>query len=252
VQPFIWESSGGRSLLNSGTAQIRRRLAGGVSAAASYTLAKSMDNASSLGAGATVVAQNDQDLEAEWGLSNFDRRHQFNAQAMWELPFGADRRWLTHGGSLAGILGDWNLSANLTAQSGTPYTVRVIGAASDAARGTSGSLRANDNGSVTSLAQPTITEYFNVAAFSVPAPGTFGDAARNSVVGPGSGQLNAQVIRDVRLGGRRSLSISLNANNLLNTVQWASIDTNLNSPTFGQVLSVRPMRSMTVTARMRF
>jgi hypothetical protein len=60
------------------------------------------------------------------------------------------------------------------------------------------------------------------------------------------------LIRDVRLGQRRSLSISLNANNLLNTVQWAAIDTNLNSATFGQVLSVRPMRSVTLTARMRF
>jgi hypothetical protein len=128
----------------------------------------------------------------------------------------------------------------------------VIGAASDAARGTSGSLRANDNGGAIALDQPTISQFFNVAAFSVPVPGTFGNSARNIVIGPGSGQLNAQVIRDVRFGRTRSLSISLNANNLLNMVQWASIDTNLNSPTFGQVLSVRPMRSVTANVRMRF
>ena len=54
-------------------------MAHGISVGANYTLAKSMDNASSLGAGGAVVAQNDQDLGAEWALSNFDRRHQFSA-----------------------------------------------------------------------------------------------------------------------------------------------------------------------------
>ena len=49
-----------RQLLSSGAAW-----RSGFSAGANYTLAKSMDNASSLGAGGAVVAQNDQDLEAE-------------------------------------------------------------------------------------------------------------------------------------------------------------------------------------------
>ena len=50
----------------------------------------------------------------------------------------------------------------------------------------------------------------------------------------------------MRLGGNRALTLQVNAINLLNTVQWASVDTNVNSPTFGQVLSVRPMRTVTL------
>ena len=65
TQPFIWESSGGHSLMNAGNLQLQRRLANGYSGGVSYTLAKSMDNASSLGAGGAVVAQNDKDLAAE-------------------------------------------------------------------------------------------------------------------------------------------------------------------------------------------
>jgi hypothetical protein len=252
VQSFIWESSEGHSLLNSGTMQLRRKLAGGFSANASYTLAKSMDNASSLGAGATVVAQNDQDLEAEWARSNFDRRHQVTAQALWELPFGVNRRWLENGGLLTTLFGSWNLSANFTYQSGSPFTPRIIGAASDAARGTSGSLRANYDGSAIALADPTISQFFNTAAFSVPAAGTFGDSSRNIIVGPSSHQLNASFSRDLRLGGNRTVTLSLNAINVLNTVQLNAIDTYLNSPTFGQVLSVRPLRTMTVNVRVRF
>ncbi len=71
-------------------------------------------------------------------------------------------------------------------------------------------------------------------------------------VGPGSRQLDAQFSRDVRLGPRRVLSINLNATNLLNMVNYAAIDTVVNSPTFGQVLSVRPMRSMQAGLRFRF
>ena len=72
------------------------------------------------------------------------------------------------------------------------------------------------------------------------------------IVGPGGHQLNGTLVRDIRLSGNRAVTLQINATNLLNTVQWASIDTNINSPTFGQVLSVRPMRAATMTLRFRF
>jgi hypothetical protein len=48
------------------------------------------------------------------------------------------------------------------------------------------------------------------------------------------------------------MSVQLDANNLLNLVNYGAIDTVVNSPTFGQVLSVRPMRSMRISVRFRF
>ena len=44
-------------------------------------------------AAAAVVAQNDQDLAAERGLSSFDQRHRFTGDFTYQLPFGADQRW---------------------------------------------------------------------------------------------------------------------------------------------------------------
>ncbi|MEO7275360.1 MAG: carboxypeptidase regulatory-like domain-containing protein, partial [Vicinamibacterales bacterium] len=64
VQPFLWETSEGSSTLHAGSFRLRRRPVKGVGFGASYTLARSRDNASSLGGGGTVVAQNDQDLGA--------------------------------------------------------------------------------------------------------------------------------------------------------------------------------------------
>jgi hypothetical protein len=252
VQAFTWESSGGHSILNAGNVQLRRKLANGVSGGASYTLARSMDNASSLGAGAPVVAQNDKDLASEWALSSFDRRQQFSGEVSIELPMGPNRRWMKNGGLLAGVVGEWTAGLTLTLQSGNPLTARVIGAASDVSRGTNGSLRADYTGAPIQLSNPTVDEFFNVAAFAVPGTGLFGDSSRNSIVGPGARQLNGVLTRDIRLTSNRTVSLQVNANNLLNTVQWGSVDTNVNSPTFGQVLSVRPMRSVTVNVRFRY
>jgi hypothetical protein len=128
----------------------------------------------------------------------------------------------------------------------------VQAAAADVARGTSGTLRANYTGDAIGVNDPTIDLFFNTAAFSVPAAGTFGTASRNLIIGPGSRQLDAQFARDIRLGGTRVLTVNLNATNLLNMVNYSAIDTVVNSPTFGQVLSVRPMRSMQFGLRFRF
>jgi trimeric autotransporter adhesin len=252
VQAFLWETSEGSSILHAGSFRLRRRPVKGIGFGASYTLARSRDDASSLGGGGTVVAQNDQDLNAEWGLSSFDRRHQLSTDASIELPFGPNRPWLNGGGLWAALLRDWRLTTTYTWQSGTPLTARVLASVSDALRGTNGTLRADYNGDRIQLAGPTIDEFFNTAAFSVPGPGLFGNSARNLIIGPDSELLNAQFSRDVRMGGNRAITLQLNATNLLNMVNYAAVDTVVNSPTFGQVLSVRPMRSMQFTLHFRF
>ena len=235
-----------------GTFRLRRRPAKGIGFGASYTIAKSRDNASTIGGGGTVVAQDDQNLDAEWGLSSFDRRHQFSADVNVEFPFGQNRPWLNQGGFWAAVLENWRMNTTLNWQSGTPYTPRVQAAAADVARGTSNSLRANYNGQAIQVNDPTIDLYFNTKAFSVPPAGTFGTASRNMTTGPGSRQLDAQLSRDIRLGRTRAVTFQLNASNLLNMVNYAGLDTVVNSPTFGQIVSVRPMRSMSVNFRFRY
>ena len=252
VQPFLWQSSEGSSVLHAATFRASRRPVKGFGGGATYTLARSRDNASSIGGGGTNVAQDDQNLAAEWGLSSFDRRHQLSANLNVELPFGPNRRWLEQPGMWQAILRDWRFTTTYVWQSGTPLTPRVTGAVSDVARGTNGTLRANYDGESVSLASPTIDRFFNTSAFTVPLAGTFGTASRNMIIGPGSRQLNAQFSRDLRMGATRVMTLQLNATNLLDAVNYGAVDTVVNSPTFGQVLSVRGMRSMQVNLRFRF
>jgi hypothetical protein len=117
-----------------------------------YTLSKSRDNASSIGGGGGVVAQNDKDLNAEWGLSSFDQRHRLAADFNLDLPFGPNRHWLNNDGVAAKILGGWSWTTNVTLASGSPFTVRVVGNASDVAKGTNGTTAAASPASPASVA----------------------------------------------------------------------------------------------------
>jgi hypothetical protein len=251
VAPFLWDSSEGHSILNALSVRLRKRLTNGVGVGGVYTLSKSMDDASSIAGGAVVVAQDDQNLGAEWGLSSFDQRHRFTGDLTYELPFGSGKRWL-ESGAAGSLLGNWVINGNIQLASGTPFTARILGNVGDLARGTNGTLRANYNGQSIAVSDPTVQQYFNTSAFTIPAPGTFGDAGRNTIIGPGTASLNLGVTRNINLAQSRSLSLQIMANNVLNTVQFATIDSAVNSPTFGQVLSTRPMRRVQILTRFRF
>jgi hypothetical protein len=250
VQPFLWQTSEGRSRLHAVTVRAHRRPVKGLGVGGSYTLGRSRDNAPSIGGG-TAVAQNDQDLDAEWARSSFNRRHQLTAHVFAELPFGPDKRWLHDGGLFGALLEGWRAQVTMAWQSGSPLTPIVRSAVSDAASGANGSLRADYTGAAIALAEPGVDRFFNTGAFSVPAAGTFGSSGRNVITGPASRQLNANLSRDLRMGGRRMATIQLSATNLFNIVNYSAIDTVVNSATFGQVLAVRPMRSVQLSLRFR-
>jgi hypothetical protein len=255
VQPFLWESSGASSILHAGSVRVRRRLQSGISFGGTYVFSKSLDNASSIGgtaAGASVVAQNDLNLAAERGLSSFDQRHRLSLDYGVELPFGMNHRWLANTGVLNALFGEWQWNGSLVMASGTPFTPRVLGSFADVSRGTNGTLRANVTGEPVALADPTVQEWFNTAAFAIPAPGEFGDARRNSIPGPRTFSMNMAISKNIRLGEVRGLEVRATVINALNTPQFTALDTTVNSPTFGRVTSAGPMRQITLSTRFHF
>jgi len=252
AQPFLWETSSGDSTAESATIRLRKRLQHGVSINGTYAWSKAMDDASSIGGGATVVAQDAFNLTAERGLSSFDQRHRFTADYLVELPFGHGKPWLSKSGPMQGMFGDWQWSGDWTIASGTPFTPRVLGNVADVGRGTNGTLRADLTGQPVALSNPTTAEWFNTAAFVEPPAGQFGNARRNSITGPHTMLFNMAFTKAFPMKDNRSLEVRAQASNIFNTPQFASIDTIVNSPSFGQVVSVGAMRTIQLTARFRF
>ena len=265
-QPFTYESSAGNSVFHAGSIRFRKRLAKGIGLGATYIYSKSIDDASSIGGGGVVVAQNPFDIAADRGLSSFDQRHKFTGNWIYDLPFGENRRFLQKG-FVSHILAGWQWSGNFTVASGLPFTVRVLGGTLDIQRGVSGSLRANlVPGESVSVSNPTTKEWFNTAAFCQPgttltnpsatcvnaSDTTFGDAGRNILEGPGQVTLDMSLNKTIQIKEYRSLDLRITANNVFNYVNFSSLGTTVNSITFGEVTGVGNMRRVTVQARFRF
>lgn len=266
VDAFNWESSGADAHASAGSVRVRKRLQAGFSIGGTYAFSKSMDDAASVGGTATMVAQNPFNLAAERALSSFNQKHKFTGDYLVELPFGHDKRWLADASPWRSLFGDWQLSGDWTIASGLPFTPTVLGA--DVESGTIGTVRANVvPGSSITLSHPTVHRWFNTGAFQAPAsladcnnpavnpqslPCVYGDARRNSIVGPGTLSFDTAVTKILPMKEGRVLEFRASASNVFNRPQYSSIDTTLNSPTFGQVTAVGSMRTMELTARFRF
>jgi hypothetical protein len=258
-QPFIYESSEGNSILHAASVRMRKRMAKGIGLSAQYVFSKSIDDASSIGGGGSVVAQNPFNISADRGLSSFDQRHKFTGNWIYDLPIGENRHFVAKG-ALGHIFGAWQWSGDFTVGSGLYFTPRVLGGALDIGRGVSGSLRANTvAGQTVALNNPTTLEWFNTAAFCAPSAtcvnpnGTaFGDAGRNIIEGPGQVTLDMALNKTITIKESRALDLRLSANNVFNNVHFTSINTVVNSLAFGEVTGTGSMRRVTVTARFRF
>ena len=110
--------------------------------------------------------------------------------------------------------------------------------------------RPNVSGNAT-LSDPGPNQWFNTAAFSMPAYGTFGNAGRNILEGPGYQNVNLALLKRVALRGRTSLQLRAEAFNLLNRTNFDLPDNFYGSPTFGQVLSAGAPRHIQFGVRLR-
>jgi hypothetical protein len=203
--------------------------------------------------GTASVAQDAFNLSAERGLSSFNQTHRLTADYLWELPFGHDKRWLSRNSAMRAIFGDWQWSGDWTFASGLPFTPRLLGNFEDVNRGSNGTLRPDMvPGQSLDIANPSIGMWFNTAAFVAPPVGQYGDARRNSIIGPDSNVFDMAFTKIIPLKESRVLEFRAQATNIFNMPNYSSIDTVVNSPTFGRVTAVGALRQITMTARFRF
>jgi hypothetical protein len=117
--------------------------------------------------------------------------------------------------------------------------------------GITGTVRANATG-LPIAARAGSGEPFNFAAFSLPAPGQWGNAGRNTIIGPAIWGLNASLGRVFRLGERRSADLRFDATNVINHVVINGWSTVVNAYNFGLPTGAQPMRSLVANLRFRF
>ena len=132
----------------------------------------------------------------------------------------------------------------------------MLGAAADnTGTGANFSERADQLGNASLPGdQRTPLHFFNTAAFTLPPPGRFGDAARNTIPGPGNFTFNFALARRIPFGKdqQRRVDLRWEVSNLTNTPNFTGLSTVVNSATYGRVLGTRPMRTMDFVMRVTF
>ncbi|HEX2455502.1 MAG TPA: hypothetical protein VHI99_17525, partial [Vicinamibacterales bacterium] len=242
-------STDGESWYNGLVLGANRRFNNGLAMQGSYTFAKSMD----LGSQAVGSGDFDNsfqpaytfDPESNKGLSDFDIRHNFVYNATWELPFGK---------SLTGVAGafahGWQLSGIFTARSGIPFSpvlgfdrARVLPRSGGAGQRPDLVAGCSDN--------PVLggaDMYFDVNCFALPAAGTLGNLARNTLIGPGYAALDMAIFKNFTFGAGRRLQFRAEAFNVGNRTNFGlPASTVFNSA--GRVATAGQITTIVGTAR---
>jgi hypothetical protein len=252
---FTYDQSDADSIFHALQVRVNRRTSKGLMVGAAYTFSKSIDNSSSIGGAGQNVAQNYLDWRAERELSPFDVRNSFSFNYTYELPFGERKPFLSHG-KAATIFGNWQISGNTVLRSGSPSTVKLAGSASNNS-GTGNNLSERPNlvsDPNLPASQRTPFVFFDTAAFAVPAAGTFGDAARDVVTGPGTFSTSLNLMKGIRFGRdqTRRMDISFRTTNVFNHPNFSGLDTQFPSLTFGRVAGTGTMRQVNFVMRFNF
>ena len=223
--------------------RFQQRLAHGFSALASYTWSKSIDDASNFfsSAGDPNFPQNSYNVAAERGRSNFDVSHRLSLSYSYALPFGKARD-----GWMSTVLRGWETYGIVTLQTGRPFTVALLPEIDNSGTGRSIlGFGANDRPNLVGnpeLSNPTTLQWFNTAAFAFSPPGTFGNAGRNILTGPGFQNVNASLLKNTRVSERFNLQFRTEVFNLFNHPNFNLPDNFLGSPIFGRITSARDPR----------
>jgi len=159
------------------------------------------------------------------GDADYDIRHTFTTNAVYQLPF-ARQRWF----------GGWDLSGIFTARTGTPFSVTISRTAASVPSGQTQNQRADYLGGDVYATNKGPGLWLNPAAFALPAAGTYGNAGRNRFRGPGLWQADLGVAKKFRLSERLNLDFRTELFNLFNRAQYGNPISSRNSSTFGSIL----------------
>ena len=211
--------------------KLDKRVGHGLSFGAAYTFAKSIDGASVFyGSGAnatTIFPQDNYNTRAEKGLSDFDIRHRFVANYVYQIP---SFRHLVSGVPHA-IAEGWQTTGIVTLQTGQPFSVLT-------GQSLSGTGLGNDRPDLVgnpNSGPHTVNQWFNASAFTLNQPLTFGNAGRNIITGPPFKNFDFALIKDTRVAEAANIEFRAEFFNVFNHPNFA-LPANIESaPNFGAI-----------------
>ncbi len=244
-------NSYGNSIYHSLQLKVERRFSKGFGLLLSYTYSKLIDDVLPSDTysgfpGETFAAgylQDSNNRRADRAVANFDTPNYLTVNGNWELPFGRGKAFLSHNRFANAVAGGWQLNGifnlhsgaplGLTTEANTLYNYGAYGYASNVERPNYVGGNVSTPGSVASR----VNDYFNVNAFALPAPFTYGNTGRllPYLRGPGAVQLDMSLFKEIPIHERLHLQFRAEVFNLLNHPQFDIPNTVIGSPQAGVI-----------------
>jgi hypothetical protein len=201
------------------------------------------------------------DPRLDYGNVTYDRRHRFLTTFLYELPFGAGKRFFANSpGLVKNIVGGWQLSGILIDQSGSWLTItedttdpsgtgqgglegNYPSSRVDALPGVSAYLSNAFKGtSPRGIAEPL---FLNAAAFAVPPNniGRWGTEPVGYLTGPGQNVVSLSMLKNIKFSEHMRLQLGCAAANLLNHANYGNPATDLSKAQFGEITSFQSNES---------
>jgi outer membrane receptor protein involved in Fe transport len=234
-----------RSNYNSLQAHVEKRFHAGLYLLSNFTWDKSLDD------GTFGPSGNQFCFSCNYGNSDATRPWSWVSAANWELPFGRGRAYgnsLSRGGDA--IVGGWTLSGIFNFEAGQHFSPNL---SNNASLNSPETLRPDLIGNP-NVSSPNRGEWFNPAAYAVPAAFTYGDAGRNTLLGPGFGDVDLSLAKTVAITERMRLEFKWDVFNALNRENLANPNSNVDVPSLAGTISgiVDFRRRMQIGAHLTF
>ena len=207
-------------------AKFEKRTSGGLWYLLSYTWSKSINVVDTPAVGG--------DYAYERALSSFDIPQNLTASVGYELPFGRGKSFLASSNRVTnGLLGGWQLQGIVVLRSGRPFTPTI---SRDVSNTGIGGQRPNRIGTGT-LADPTISNWFDKTAFTVPAAYKYGNSGADILREDRFKNLDLSLFKQFQFTERLRLQFRAEAFNLTNTPSFSAPGTNIDTASGGVVTS---------------
>lgn len=218
------------------------RRAKNVSFLASYTYSHALDDSS----GSPGSVSNPYNLRYDYGNADTNMPNRLVGSVTYDLPFHATGRYRS-------AVEGWQLNSIVQFYSGIPFSALTAAPES----GTSN--RAELTGQPYSVSHRSLQEWFNTAAFTTPAPGTWGNSGRNILEGPDTKNVDFSIFKNFQLAESKTLQFRSEFFNIFNTPLFDNPSNTVGAKSFGVVSSAaspqtfqRTPRSVQLAAKFNF
>ena len=242
------KTSGGSDNYNGLQLILNRRFAQGFTLGAQYMWSHSIGDSD--GSKDAQSSTNNYIFTSEHGDNASDVRQNFNFNALYDLPYGAGKKYGSNASPIArAILGGWQVGTLFNTRSGLPIEVLITRPDIVYRNTTTGAITASPvttggviqtvpvvnvlgGGNSRNRRRPDLVPgvdpylhgvsgsgavpWLNPAAFAVPQPGTYGDLSRNAVRGPGMYQWDLTLSKKFPFNENKNVEFRAECYNLLN------------------------------------